>query len=47
MDKKDHKQKTINPEGHKENSINSDDDSICEISEIENLSEKINIAKKR
>ncbi|XP_050451819.1 THAP domain-containing protein 1-like [Cataglyphis hispanica] len=47
MDKKDHKQKSINPEGHKQNSINSNDDPICEISEIEKLSEKINIAKKR
>lgn len=47
MDKKNHKLKSTNPEGHKENSINSNDDPICEISEIENLSEKINIAKKR
>ncbi|KAM0726530.1 hypothetical protein ACS0PU_007714 [Formica fusca] len=47
MDKKDHKQNSINPEDHKENSINSDDDPICEIDEIENISEKINTAKRR
>lgn len=47
MDKKDHKQNSINPEDHKENSINSDDDPICEIVEIENMSEKINMAKRR
>lgn len=47
MDKKNHKQNSINPEDHKENSINSDDDPICEIDEIENISEKINTAKRR